>query len=140
MAFLLPGRGRYEQARTTHLPYERNSGTRYTVWFWVDDGRKKLDDILWSIAWSAALTPDLHMIPNRIVFLRVPQGSTSRPIREGIETSLLSRSGAFLDRLLGTNTAEEVDDTAPAWEPVVDGLSGGEGDSYAITTCASGVR
>jgi hypothetical protein len=108
-----------------------------------------LDDILWSIVWSAALTPDLHMIPNRIVFLGVAQVPAHRPIREGIEGSLLSRSSAFLECLLATNTSEEVEkveDTAlaPAWQSLVDGLSGGEeegeGDSYAITTCTSDSR
>ena len=103
-----------------------------------------MDDILWSIAWSAALTPDLHMIPNRAVFLRVAQGAAHCPIGEGIESSLLSHSGTFLERLLATNTPGEAEDTAlaPAWQSMVDGLSGeeGEGDSYAITTCAGDSR
>jgi hypothetical protein len=82
------------------------------------------------------------MIPNRSVFLRVAQVAAHRPIREGIESSLLSRSDAFLERLLATNAAEDmkgVDAWVPeaAWETIVDGLSGGEGDSYAIATCTS---
>ena len=102
----------------------------------------KLDDILWSISWSAALTPDLHMIPNRTVFLCVPQVSLHSPIHEGIESSLLSRSGAFLERLLASYTREdekEVGDLAHtrASETVADELSGGEGNSYAVATCAS---
>lgn len=102
-----------------------------------------MDDILWSIAWSASLTPDLHMVPNRAVFLRVAQEQAQGPIREGIEGSLLSQSDAFLERLLATNLAEdteEVEDTAAAWQSVGDGLGKGEGNSYAITTCASDSR
>ena len=100
------------------------------------DGRMKLDDILWSISWSAELTPDLSMIPNRSVFLYVPQ-IKAPSIQEGIESSLLSASAAFFECLLTSNTqvgkegAEDVPEQRPTLA-ATNGLGKVDKDSYAI--------
>ena len=60
------------------------------------------DDILWCLSWSAALTPDLPMIPNRNVFLCAPHGRSLTATVEGVPGLLLSFSASSLaGRLCG---------------------------------------
>lgn len=48
------------------------------------DGRLDVDEILWCMQWSAALTPDLTMLPDRSVFLRSPAGHSLTATVEGM--------------------------------------------------------
>jgi hypothetical protein len=43
-----------------------------------------VDEILWCMKWSAALTPDLTMLPDRSVFLRSPEGHSLTATVEGM--------------------------------------------------------
>ena len=91
-----------------------------------------MDKILWSIYWSAALTPDLQMIPDRTVFLSSSQVLSHAPIAEGMADSLLSNSTVFFAHLLA-GTHEHMTNKQGTG---VDRLGGG--DSDAVTTiCTS---
>ena len=54
------------------------------------------DEILWCLSWSAALTPELSMIPNRNVFLCAPRGRSLTATVEDAPTLLLSFSASSL--------------------------------------------
>jgi hypothetical protein len=44
----------------------------------------EVDEMLWCMKWSAALTPDLTMLPDRSVFLRSPEGHSLTATVEGM--------------------------------------------------------
>lgn len=94
----------------------------------------ELDNILWSISWSAALAPDLHMIPARTVFLNSPQLPSQALIAEGMADSLLSNSGDFFEHLFAGIHERSTDKQATA----VGRLGGGDGDAFTICTSKSG--
>ena len=93
-----------------------------------------MDDILWCIAWSAALTPELQMIPDRTIFLSSSQVPSHAPIAEDMAGSLLSNSGVFFEHLLA-GKHEHVTDKQ---DTEVDRLGGGESDAVTICTSESG--
>ena len=92
-----------------------------------------LDNILWSISWSAALTPELQMIPDRTVFLSSPQIPSHALIAEGMAGSLLSNSTVFFEHLLA-GTHEYVMDKQ---DTEVGRLGGGDSDAFTICTSKS---
>ena len=79
-----------------------------------------VDEILWSLSWNAALTPELPMIPDRRVFLCTPQGRSLTATVEGISGLLLS-------------------DTDPVFVSLLKDDSGtlGGGDEDVLTTLTS---
>ncbi len=59
-----------------------------------------MDEILWSLSWSAALIPDLPMIPSRSVFLSAPTGlSLTATVKDGPD-SLCTFTATFFAHLL----------------------------------------
>ncbi len=90
-----------------------------------------MDNILWSISWSAALTPELQIIPDSTVFLNSPQLPSQASIAEGMAGSLLSNSGDFFEHLLA-GTHECITDKQAR---EVGRLGGGDSDVF--TTCTS---
>ncbi|MFL5627264.1 MAG: hypothetical protein ACJ788_16925 [Ktedonobacteraceae bacterium] len=59
-----------------------------------------MDEILWSLSWSAALTPELPMIPSRSVFLSAPTGFSLTATVKDAPGLLLTLSDAFFAHLL----------------------------------------
>jgi hypothetical protein len=62
--------------------------------------RIEVDEILWSLSWSAALTPDLPMIPSRSVFLSAPTGLSLTATVRGGPDSLCTFNARFFAHLL----------------------------------------
>jgi hypothetical protein len=62
--------------------------------------RIEVDEILWSLSWSAALTPDLPMIPSRSVFLSTPTGLSLTATVKGGPDSLCTFNATFFAHLL----------------------------------------
>ena len=93
-----------------------------------------MDDILWCIAWSAALTPELQMIPARTIFLSCSQVPSHAPIAVDMTGSLLSNSNAFFEHLLA-GAPEPIKDKQGT---VVGRLGGGDNDAFTICTSKSG--
>jgi len=60
----------------------------------------ELDEILWSLSWSAALTPELPMIPSRSVFLSAPTGISLTATFKDTPSLLLTFSDAFFAHFL----------------------------------------
>ncbi len=60
----------------------------------------ELDEILWSLSWSAALTPELSMIPSRSVFLSAPTGLSLTATIKDTSGLLLNFNDACLAHLL----------------------------------------
>ena len=60
-----------------------------------------MDEILWCLSWSAALTPELSMIPNKSVFLCAPHGRSLTATVEDVPGLLLSLSDISLNGMLG---------------------------------------
>ena len=58
-----------------------------------------LDEILWSLAWSASLRPELSMIPDRSVFLRASSGRSLTATVEGVPSLLLSLPDLSIEHL-----------------------------------------
>ena len=87
---------------------------------------ENLDEILWSIRWSAAIAPELSMIPGRSVFLCASEGrALTTTVEEGQADLLPARlnEGAAWLRL--------IDGETPGW---------GGGDEDVVTTSASNFR
>ena len=93
-----------------------------------------MDNILWSISWSAALIPELQMIPDRTVFLSSPRVSSHALIAEGMAGSLLSNSAVFFEHLLA-GTHEPIKDKQGT---EVGRLGGGDSDGFTICKSKSG--
>lgn len=64
-----------------------------------------MDEILWSLSWSAALRPELPLIPDRRVFLCTPAGCSLTATVEGVPGLLLSYTD--IKRLLVPNDHKE---------------------------------
>ncbi|MHB8600965.1 MAG: hypothetical protein ACYDER_29700 [Ktedonobacteraceae bacterium] len=47
-----------------------------------------MDEILWCMKWSAALAPELMMIPDRSVFLRSSMGRSLTATVEGVTSDI----------------------------------------------------
>ena len=58
-----------------------------------------LDEILWSLAWSASLRPELPMIPDRRVFLHASSGRSLTATVEGVPSLLLSLTDLPIEHL-----------------------------------------
>ena len=56
-----------------------------------------MDEILWCLSWSAALTPELPMIPNKSVFLCASHGRSLTATVEDVPGLLLSLSDISLN-------------------------------------------
>ena len=84
---------------------------------------KKLDEILWSMRWSAAIAPELSMIPGRSVFLCASEGCVLTAKVEEVQAELLP---SLLDE-------------DAAWLRLIEGgMPGlGGGDEDVVTTFTS---
>jgi hypothetical protein len=69
-------------------------------YIWRSRWRIEVDEILWSLSWSAALIPALSMIPSSNVFLSAPTGlSLTATVKDGPD-SLCTFTDTFFAHLL----------------------------------------
>ena len=59
---------------------------------------EKLDEILWSIRWSAAIAPELSMIPGRSVFLCASESGLAEVAGASAATTIHEHDGHFVYR------------------------------------------
>ncbi len=87
--------------------------------------KMELDEILWSLSWTAALTPELSMIPTRSIFSFAPTGPSLTATLKGTPGLLLTFTDDFFEHLAEfhhqTNISYSLQQEAGTLSGIVDG-------------------
>jgi hypothetical protein len=94
-----------QEGRFANLTIQAFTAKRYTL---RSGWRIEVDEILWSLSWSAALTPDLSMIPSSSVFLSAPTALSLTATVKDSPDSLCTFTATFFAHLLESQSQDNM--------------------------------